>query len=137
MTVVEYICIHAHLDRLLVAQFGPTQYVLPVNHFGPARYDCPGPQRASGQRSIIDSPVALRRDAFITLCAIIDFPQRGAPLRAIIDRPAARDAFITRAIIDSSDTLRRHASLRTIIDFPQRAIIDSSDTLRRNRFPAA
>ena len=100
----------AHLP---VAQFAACRYVLPVNHFGPARYDCPGPQRASGQRSIIDSPVALRRDAFITLCAIIDFPQRGAPLRAIIDRPAARDAFITRAIIDSPQrarfiTLRRN-----------------------------
>ena len=123
--------LHAHSAHLPVAHFAACRYVLPVNHFGPARYDCPGPQRASGQRSIIDSPVALRRDAFITLRAIIDFPQRGAPLRAIIDRPAARDAFITRAIIDSSDTLRRHASLRTIIDSPQRdaslhTVIDTS-----------
>ena len=82
----------AHLP---VALFAACRYVLPVNHFGPARYDCPGPQRASGQRSIIDSPVALRRDAFITLCAIIHSPQC--------------------AIIDSSDALRRDASLRAII----------------------
>ena len=98
--------------RLPVNQFAACRYVLPVNHFGPARYDCPGPQRASGQRSIIDSPVALRRDAFITRAAIID----------------------------SSVTLRHHASLRAIIDSPQRdaslpIVIDTSQVTRCRNFP--